>query len=194
MLMNKGLTGRKFLILLAATALMVCFSAHGQVYKIVDKDGNVTYTDQAPGDGSEPMKLPELSVVSTDYEDSAETATESAAVEASEEQELTLRDVRKMYRGFSISSPSPNQTFWGTENSVVLGWQSPQPLQEGMTVQMIVDGVPQPESTANMMAMTMDRGEHSVSAKLLDARGRTLATTASVTFFIHQQTVRGNGP
>jgi len=25
------------------------------IYKVVDKDGNVTFTDQPPGDGSQPM-------------------------------------------------------------------------------------------------------------------------------------------
>ena len=34
-----------------------------QVYKVVDEDGNVTFTDQAPADGSKPVELPPISVI-----------------------------------------------------------------------------------------------------------------------------------
>ena len=34
-----------------------------QVYKTVDENGNVVYTDQPPADGSRPIKLKELSVI-----------------------------------------------------------------------------------------------------------------------------------
>ena len=39
------------------------------IWKVVDEDGNVTYTDQQPKDGSKPMDLPELSIIETDFQD-----------------------------------------------------------------------------------------------------------------------------
>lgn len=187
--MDKGMTGLKILVLLLSC---FCVTAYGQIYKVVDKDGNVTYTDQAPGDGSEPMKLPELSVVSTDYEAELSTSEVDPAVEE-EEAEPTRRELRRLYRDFRISRPAPEETFWGTENTVVVGWESPEPLQEGMKVQFTIDGAKQPASLENMMALTLDRGAHTVSATLLDARGRPLATADTVTFYVHQQSVRGGG-
>jgi hypothetical protein len=188
--MDKGMTGLRILVLLLSC---FCMTAYGQIYKVVDKDGNVTYTDQAPGDGSEPMDLPELSVVSTDYEAELATTEEDPVVEE-EGAELTRRELRRLYRDFRISRPAPEETFWGTENTVVVGWESPEPLQPGMTVQFTIDGAKQPASLENMMALTLDRGTHTVSALLLDARGRPLATADTVTFYVHQQTVRGGGP
>ena len=188
--MDKGMTGLRFLVLFLAC---FCMTAYGQIYKVVDKDGNVTYTDQAPGDGSEPMKLPELSVVSTDYEAEQATSEVDQVVEEEEGAELTRRELRRLYRDFRISRPAPEETFWGTENTVVVGWESPEPLQEGMKVQFTIDGAKQPASQENMMALTLDRGAHTVSALLLDARGRPLATAETVTFYVHQQTVRGGG-
>jgi hypothetical protein len=190
MLMDKGMTGIRILALLLTC---FCVSAYGQIYKVVDKDGNVTYTDQAPGDGSEPMTLPELSVISTDYE-AEEVASDIDPATTGEEEELTRRDLRRMYRDFRISRPAPEETFWGTENTVVVGWECSESLQPGMTVQFTIDGATKPASLENMMALTLERGAHTVSAVLLDALGRPLVNSDTVTFYVHQQTVRGGGP
>ncbi|HKX56162.1 MAG TPA: hypothetical protein VJN01_08675, partial [Xanthomonadales bacterium] len=163
--------------------------------KIVDKDGNVTYTDQAPTDGTEPMDLPELSVVSTDYEDANQAAaTEPEAAEEAGETELTRKDLRKLYSDFRISRPAPEETFWGTQNTVVVAWECSEPLQEGLSVQFNIDGTAQAASGENMMGITLDRGEHTVSASIVDERGRPVVSTDTVTFYVHQASARGNGP
>ena len=50
-------------ILLVALLAMISCPVNAQVYKVVDEDGNVTYTDQAPGDGSQPIELRPISVI-----------------------------------------------------------------------------------------------------------------------------------
>jgi len=185
MTMNQGLG-----ITMTVLALLTG-SASAQIYKVVDENGNVTYTDQAPPDGSAPMDLPELSVIDTDYE-GEETA--EATEEGVEPEALTPRDLRRMYRDFHISQPAPEETFWGTANSVVVSWASNTALQPDMKVRVYVDGVPQAETQGSTMALTLDRGEHTVYAELRDGRGRRLVTTPAVTFFIKQQAVGGNQP
>ncbi len=187
--MDRGLTIIKILTLVM---MCICLNAYGQIYKIVDKDGNVTYTDQAPADGSAPMDLPELSVVSTDYEAPDTVVTDP--VEDEGEQVLSRKDLRKLYHDFRISRPAPEETFWGTENTVVMAWECSAPLQEGLSVRFTVDGSAQTASAENMMAMTLDRGSHTVSATIIDTSGRPVVTTDTVTFYVHQQSVRGNGP
>ena len=181
--MNRGLG-----ITLAASTLLAMSAASAQIYKIVDENGNVTYTDQAPADGSAPMKLPELSVVDTDYE-AEQVETEEAAATAEESLEPTRRDLRRMYRDFRILAPAQEETFWGTANAVVISWGSETPLQPGMKTRLFIDGAPQAESQSTTRALTLDRGEHSVFAELRDARGRRLVTTPTVTFFIKQASV-----
>lgn len=188
--MDKGMTGIKALVLML---ICFCLTAQAQIYKIVDKDGNVTFTDQSPGDGTEPMVLPELSVVSTDPVEEAEVATVETP-DAEVEAELTPRDMRKMYRDFKITQPGPEETFWGTANTVVIAWGVSKPLQDGMQVQIVLNGQAQPASLENMLAVTLDRGEHTVSAVLLDARGRKVITAPSVRFFVHQQSVQRSRP
>lgn len=185
---NHGLSLALFAGLLAGIAAP--FSAEAQIYKIVDKDGNVTYTDQSPGDGTEPMDLPELSVVSTDYDDATATTTTDPLNE--EEQELSRQDLRKLYRDCHISRPEPEETFWGTGNAVVLAWECSEPLREGLSMRFNIDGAAQTASGENMMGVTLDRGAHTVSATIIDERGRPLFNTDTVTFYVHQASIRNN--
>jgi hypothetical protein len=61
-----------------------------------------------------------------------------------------------------------------------------------MQVNVFVDGQPKPTTGDNMLALTLDRGEHQVYAELLDARGRRIVTTDAVTFFIKQNSAQFN--
>ena len=61
--MTQGIVG---VIVVFVATLFLCKTADSsEIYRVVDKDGNVVYTDQPPGDGSEPVDLPPLSVVET---------------------------------------------------------------------------------------------------------------------------------
>ncbi len=64
--MNKGLISA--LVTLVFFLLPLAAFSQGEIYKVVDKDGNVTFTDQRPGAGAEPMDLPPLSVIETDVQ------------------------------------------------------------------------------------------------------------------------------
>jgi hypothetical protein len=97
-----------------------------------------------------------------------------------------------MYRDFRITRPMPEETFWGTGNTVVITWQSSQPIQPQMRVMVIVDGAAQQATGSGSLSLTLDRGEHQVSAELRDERNRRIASTDTVTFFVQQHSVRQN--
>ena len=175
--------------------LSLVAAAQAQIYKVVDKDGNVIYTDQAPADGSEPMDLPELSVVETEpAPQPPETAGEGEIAEEEAPAELTPRDLRRMYRDFALTSPQAEETFWGTDNTVVVSWNSATPLQPGMSVRLVLNGAPQGNYTQPPVALTLDRGEHTVAAELRDPRGRRLIATEPVTVYVHQYSANFNRP
>jgi hypothetical protein len=191
--MNKGLkikAGMAGLFVLACT--LYADQATAAVYKVVDAEGNVTYTDQAPADGAAPMELPELSVIDTNYVKEAPAA--EAGADAATPAELTPRELRKMYQDFRITRPVPEETFWGTGNTVVISWGSSAALQPNMQVRVFVDDEAQVGTEDGMLALTLDRGEHTVFADLLDGRGRKIKSTEKVTFFIKQQSVNAQAP
>ena len=186
---------KPIIVALLALASMWLSAGNAQIYKQVDKDGNVTYTDQVPPDGSAPLQLPDLPVIETDTppEASVEGAAETGDAQ-SREAEPTPRELRRMYRDFQITRPRQEETFWGTGNMVVVAWGSSQALQEGMSVALFVDGQRQQVGEENMVALTLDRGEHQTYAQLLDARGRRVVTTPTVTFFVKQYSAQFQQP
>ena len=163
--------------------------AQREIYKVVNPDGSVTYTDEKPSPGAEPVELKPLSVVET--EKPAVTAVPPAASEEAAA-EPTERDLRRMFRDFRITQPQNEETFWGTGNQVTIGWgASEQPL-EGMNVQLFIDGQPQEQPAAGSVTLAFERGEHNARAVLRDARNRKIAETDTVVFFVKQHSVNFN--
>ena len=179
--MNNGMI--KAILLLSVSLLLAGQVSAGEIYKVVDKDGNVTFTDQPPGDGTKHINLPELPVIQTDTEDIAPPAEEEAA---EEDQMPTIRELRSMYRDFRITQPENEETFWGTANSVVISWDSNVPPAPEMSVRLVINGESRLAPASGGVALTLDRGEHKVFAELRDGRNRRIASTETVTFFIKQ--------
>ena len=189
--MNKGMI--KTLVSLAFMLLPLYAAAEGEVYKIVDKDGNVTFTDQRPSSDAEPMTLPELSVIETDIP-VTDAGSAGMDAESAEPAPLSPRELRRKYRDFSITSPLQEETFWGTENSVVVSWGSSEPIDENMSVLLFVNGESRPVEGNGSITLTLDRGEHQVFAELRDERNRRLVVTDKVTFFVKQASALNRRP
>jgi hypothetical protein len=189
--MNKGMV--KTFCIAIFLLLPLAALAEGEIYKVVDKDGNITFTDQRPSSEAQPMDLPPLSVIETDIQRPAETEA-AAEAEAAEPIPLTPRELRRKFRDFSITSPQPDETFWGTANSVVVTWGSAQPLESDMKVLLYVDGESREAPGSGSLTLTLERGEHKVYAELRDARNRRVLTTETVTFFVKQHSENFNRP
>jgi hypothetical protein len=189
-LMNTRKIFAPTVLLLLAVA---CGHAYAQVYKTVDEDGNVVYTDQAPKDGSQPMELPPLSVVEAPTYEAIVRPEEEAAED--EGREFSLRQLRNRYKGFAIISPENEQSLWSPQGLITLAWQAPHPLQEGMQVRASMDGEQIGLTNDRVIPITkLERGAHTLEAVLVDARGRTIATAETVTFFIHQPSIYTTAP
>jgi hypothetical protein len=191
MVMNKGMISK--LIPLAFLLLPLAAFSQGEIYKVVDKDGNVTFTDQPPVEGAQPMDLPPLSVVESDVQ-VPEAPPGGANAAADEPKPPTTKELRRQFRDFRITQPQHEETFWGTGNTVVVSWGSSQPISPEMSVTLFVDGQGQKAPGAGGVTLTLDRGEHQVYAELRDGRNRRIVTTDTVTFFVKQHSVNFNRP
>ena len=157
-----------------------------QVYKTVDENGNVTYTDQPPADGSGPIELHPISIIEAPtYEKAPKADEESATGEESEE--MSLRDLRRTYNDFSIIAPQPEESIWNPEEFISVSWRVGNQLQPGMTVTVSVDGTLYAKTTEQVVQVNLrDRGEHKVTAELKDSKNRLVATSGPVIFYIMQ--------
>lgn len=165
-------------VVAALLATLALPAAAQEIYKTVDADGNVIYTDQPPTPESQPMELPPLTVAEP-FEIPPPLVGEPAS-----EEELTL------YDGVALVSPEPEQHFWGTGGTLRAQLEAPHELRNGDSVNFYLDGT----LAGNVRAYGIDlsevyRGEHSVYAEIVGADGRVLARTEPVTFYMHQQSI-----
>jgi hypothetical protein len=187
--MNKGMI--PVLVTLLCLLLPLNAAAEGQIYKIVNPDGSVTFTDQKPAPGAEPVKLRPLSVVETDSPAPAVTEPASGAAEEAEK-EPTARELRRQFSDFGITQPRNEETFWGTANQVTVSWGASQPTPEGMSAVLYVNGEARDVPASGSVALTLDRGEHRVSVELRDSRKRRVVASDPVVFFVKQHSVNFN--
>ncbi len=181
-----------FMILFAFLLAVTVTPLMAEVYKVVDKDGNVTFTDQQPADGSKPIKLAPISVIETPaYEKAPKpTAAPEPTAEEGAEKELSLKDARKIYRDFAIISPQQEESVWKPDGPIVVAWTTRTALKKGMKVTLFLDGKANQTTVQPIIPLSgMDRGEHTVKAELRDSKNGLVATAETITFFVRQPTV-----
>jgi hypothetical protein len=184
--MSKGMI--RAISLAGVFLLSVSTAWAADIWKVVDEDGNVTYTDQPPKDGSAPMDLPELSVIETIVPEVQTPAGEGEA------KEPTTRDLRKLYRDFRITRPLGEETFWGTANKVTITWGSNAPFTPDLNVRLFVDGRAEVTAASGSVTLSLERGEHKVFAELRDASNRRIMKSETITFYIKQGSANFNRP
>lgn len=151
-----------------------------EIYRVVDEDGNVTYTDQDPEDGSKPVDLPELSVVQPDELGDPEAAGDAEPGRRSHEA-LPLLD-------FRIISPSPEEAIANAAMQVPVQIELGVDMPPGAQIVILVDG--QPAKSLQSTTTTLEdveHGPHELRAELQTASGRVLASTDPVIFFMREQ-------
>ena len=175
-----------FLVLVAFSLAVASNFAIAQVYKVVDADGNVTYTDQPPADGAKPVKLAPISVIEAPvYTAPAKAGADDAEVD--DTKPPPLRFLRKEYADFAIISPQEEQSVWHPDGPVPIQWGTGKQVLEGMQVTLFIDGVQRGVSASQLIPVSaLDRGEHRAEAQLHDAQNRLIATTAPVVFFVRR--------
>ena len=170
------------LILITFTLALTATPLMAQVYKIVDADGNVTYTDKPPREGAEPIKLAPISVIEAPVYEKA-----SGGSAQGEDDEMSLRDMRRNYRDFAIIAPQQEESIWHPEEAVIIAWSTGIQLQEGMKVTIFLNGRQQATTTERVVPVSgLERGEYTVTAELKDARNRRVVSAQAVTFFIRR--------
>lgn len=146
------------------------------VYKHVDDQGNVTYTDE-PRPGAE--------VIDPDERSSTYSYTPPSSVSRD-----TSADPEPgpAYATVRIVQPGSEATVRDNQGLVDVEVALDPPLRDGHTVEFLLDGEPRGEPQASVTRQLTDvhRGEHRVAARVLDASGEILVTSEPVVFYMHQ--------
>lgn len=178
-----------FIFLLA----LISFTANAEIYKSVDENGVVTYSDQ-PNATSQSVNLPAENIAIQPKQDNQ---NKSNAKNANEVNASENAEQKKPYSTFIITSPQDQDSIQNAVEITVSAKIVPA-LQEKDKVQFFMDGNPvdRPSSATSISIpkvqnniTLLTRGTHTLSAKIIDDNGDVVATTPEITIFLHYYTV-----
>ena len=157
--------------------------AHAQLYKGLDDEGNVVYSDQ-PFENAEKFTPAALSVV-----DAPKRAPEPGKVTKDDEEAEAFK-----YTDFDIASPKNNETIWNNPQlAVTLRLKPELNTEEEHTAWLLMDGkvIVKNSQTATMQIGQLERGAHQLQAQVRDKAGKVVVRSRSIVVHIkHTATPR----
>jgi hypothetical protein len=176
---------RNLLVLIVAIAVFgLCMDGHAasRIYKTVDENGNVVFTDVPPkeGESSEAIAVETPNTFPAAEPESREQWIVDPTDEESEAAPFT-------YASLNISAPSNDEAVRENAGNVnVVAEVSPE-LQIGHRVRILLDGKPEQAAAQTVfMLPNVDRGTHSVQAEVIDDSGKVLISSAPTTFHLQR--------
>lgn len=165
----------------AILAAMLSLAAAPQdIYRWVDKDGVVHYSDQP---GSPDAELVELSDP-TSYQP-------EAAPDESSSSSRTPQMPAMQYDSLVITSPAADQTFFGGPVRVNVSAALGGPLQPEHQLVFYVDDIRRnPTSGQGLALENVSRGTHYVRASVIDADGAAVITSEQIAFHVQQRSTQ----
>ena len=158
----------------AIVVLLLAQSAAAEIYRWVDENGVVHYTDKPPRPGAEPARLPAIQTV----------APRQLAAPPQGTDERDTQPAAPDYR-VAISRPAPDEVIRDPSPSMTAAASVTPPLQPGHGLNFYFDGTlvnPAPTQASTVSLPPVYRGTHTLSVDVVDAGGRVLASSNQVSF------------
>jgi hypothetical protein len=98
--------------------------------------------------------------------------------------------IKEQYK-ISISQPQNHDTIRDNTGSVYITGRVMPVFKQGQKVRLLLDNAPyeQPSERAIFSLRNIDRGEHQIKLELLDDKGKVIASSEQVTFYMHRARV-----
>ncbi len=158
------------------------------IYSWTDENGVVHFTDQpqTPDATAYPLSVTE---VSGNIEQTADTiAAQTTDVAVVEEPAKTITTV-------SLVSPMHEQTIRNNEGIINIHAVTNSKLNNQTQAQLVLDGVVKgdPQTELTWTLDNVDRGSHQLQIQLVKG-GKVIASSDSITVYLHRATVTANKP
>lgn len=169
---------RKLLVLMVLLAQV----AGADVYKVVDKDGTVRYTDKPPTENAEKIKLREVNTVP-----GAEPLPQSTPVSSYEPREAAIN-----YQ-IGIISPRADVTIPVGQRDLAIAVTVNPGLQEGHLLVYFMNGELLEETTLNnIVVKDVPRGSHTLVVEAINADGQSLGISPPVIVNVIRPNINNN--
>lgn len=168
----------------ALLGLLACSAAVADVWRWVDEDGVVHFSD-TPVEGAERIDVSESARTT-----GARVFTPPPRV-ADEQQQAAEPAAEFRYESLSVASPGAEETLWNIEGILNVSLALTPALQSGHQVRVYFDGEPRMVSGTSFTIDEVWRGVHNIQAEVLDQSGRLMIRSRPNRFYVQQNTVRG---
>jgi hypothetical protein len=168
---------RHYLLLLTLIiTLLSCsvLAASTKIYVWRSDDGVLVFSD-SPKPGAEEVDVREPNTAS-----SVDTSM----------LDLTPQVIKDDYQ-VEINQPKENATIRDNTGSVYVTGSIKPIFKQGLTIQLYLDNKPyeKPQPHSMFVLRDIDRGEHIIKMKLLNEKGKVIASSNPITFYMHRASV-----
>jgi hypothetical protein len=163
--------------------LFVCLPVSAEIYRWIDNEGNVIYSDQ-PNPKAEQIELSPT----TTYSPTVTVQPEINIVEEKSEDDLPVPPYE-----LRIVSPGQNESIWVNSGnlSVTLIVEPVLDVERQDKIRLLLDGLEVGvQASTTFQLKELSRGQHQLSAEVVDNSGKTLIQASSVTFQLHRASVQ----
>lgn len=174
------LTVSVMLLSICSSAVFTSQMANAAVYKKVDADGNVSFSD-VPDKNAQLINVAPLSTVPAMSPELIESTLGNDS--------NTTNSARQENYALTIIAPEPDQTYRRGVEAFAVNVQVKPNLINGDRLITLVDGAPSNGGSTE----DMERGQHQFEARIVNANGRILISK-SVSFNVLQSNVKQQAP
>lgn len=159
--------------------ILLTVTVQAQIYKWTDAQGNVHFSDK-PHQGAEQIELPEV-----------QTFSPPARPQTQDDSQQQAEDESDLEQEIIITQPENQATIRNNQGLVTVSVEVKPALQAGEQLQMIFDGqkLGAPQTMPNFIINNVYRGSHTIAIERLDADGKVVMTSKSITIFMHRPRV-----
>ena len=175
----------KIVLLLAFITFINSTSVLAEMYKWVDKEGNISYSDQPPFKGAKKLDPPQIST------------TPAVAVPEKKTTPKKTEEKLAKYSFFKITSPENDATIRDNNGNFTISMRSKPALNvaEGHYISVLLDGKAiQKQSSTTVNLSNIDRGTHKISAVIKNKNNQVLRKAKTITVHLHRQTILRKQP
>ncbi len=166
------------LTLLGITLAAPVHPSTSKIYVWRNEKGVLVFSD-SPRPGAEEVKTKPGNVIQS-----------STSVDT-EVLDIKPQEAKEQYE-IAITIPKNNATIRDNTGSIYISGGIKPRFKPGLQVQLYLDGEPhqKPQEHSMFSLRNIDRGEHKIKMLLLDEKGKVIASSTSVTFYMHRASAK----
>lgn len=165
----------------AGLMLLLTGPVAAEVYRNVDAQGNVTFSDE-PSEGAETVDVKPVTTV---------TLPKPRNVRETDRLRKEVEQEGSAYEGVSFIYPEDGQAFHSGNGDVRFEVQSTPGLQPGHKYEVTLDGQPVGQSSSGSVSVSnVFRGTHEAGVHIVDSNGVQVKTGNPIRFTVHRPSVQ----